>query len=531
MISPIDVVSLIWALVGLVAASSLAIYLWRRPDASVRIRHKESEMELGRPISQPSLPAQRPQLPPGTAESESPPSEIGTPPAATEVQEKSRFAQAYKLLTSGQYEQGIRLLEEEVREESEIGKQVSLIAFGQYLAAEKGIEKALDDLRRTAGAHPGVFDAQLWLGEALARTASPDEAEEVLLRAYSIAASDTDRATALVWRARDSDDPSENIAIAEDLLVRSQALVGSEARSRVYARAGKLFLEAQPPDRARGLALYELAIHLAPADSSLRFEVAHALSDAGAEPGALLHYSDLLARDSTHDSAFNNFGVSASNLGMKAISVDSYKRAEMLGNTLAAANLAWVLINAGFLGDARAQLEPHVKNPQAHRNVLGALGGLAKKRDEEEGRRESILKQARQTALVRREMGISVASGVVLGPEVSGTYVDDSNHLQITVVPTGAATGVLQTQGAVWDLAGRVVGAAVAFMWATHRDKDNLLSSLWTKHGNGLFVKVGEDLRGYTYEGNDYQEDPANFLSFREWRFYAIAGTCRLKGT
>jgi len=299
------VASIIWAAAGFVAAISVAIYLWRRPDSSVRLRHKESELQIG-PTSSPTTSSLQPAqlLPSVTAEPEGPAEGSGGPPAAKEVAEESRFGEAYQLLITGNYEDGIRLIEEEARTEKDLVKQLSWIAFGQYLAAERGSQKALEDLRKMASDHQDVFEIQFRLGAALVRSGSPSEAEEALLHAYSIASSDEDRARALNWWAAESPIPSRNAQTAKELLDRSRSLSSASARSTVYARAARLYLKADPPGVAHAFALYELALTLTPADTSLRFDVAYAFADSKAPAAAFLHYTDLVERDTHHDGGF-----------------------------------------------------------------------------------------------------------------------------------------------------------------------------------------------------------------------------------
>ena len=208
---------------ALVGVSFLGLYLLRRPLASFRLRHKDSELEI-RP-SQPQIPqlVEAQASPPEVREPEHPsptPSNVVT---GAELQSESRFDRAFKLLDSGEYGEGIKLMEEEARSEPDLEKQVSLIAYGQQLAAARGSQAALDDLRRNAREHQGVFDAQFWLAIALENLGVGEEARAAYLQAYKSATSDGDRATALISRTQGGSltQPEAIRAGAELLLLKS----------------------------------------------------------------------------------------------------------------------------------------------------------------------------------------------------------------------------------------------------------------------------------------------------------------------
>jgi tetratricopeptide (TPR) repeat protein len=512
------IASIIWAVAGLVLAFSVAIYLWRRPDSSLQLRHKDSELNITPVVNPHHSPSESPQSVPATVD----PGELrdgsSDPPAATEVKKESRFGEAYQLLVTGKYEEGMVLLEEEAREERDPVKQFSVIAFGQYVAAEKGSEKALDDLRRLASDHQGIFEIQLWFGAALTSVGSREEADKILLHAHSIAGSDEDRATALSWWASESPDPLRNGQIAQELLDRSKGLSDSRARSRVYARAARLYLKTEPPAEAPAYALYELALTLAPADTDLRFDVAHAFADSGAPSAAFLHYTDLAEREANNNGALNNLGVAASNLGLESIAVEHYIRSEQLGNTLATANLAWKLIDAGFLKEARTRLETQAVKPDVHTNVLEALGRLAKRAETDRQQRETILKKAKRVSSVRSEIGNALANGISLGPDTSGLYEANNARLRITILPDGTVTGELTSFFSNWTLSGRVLGIGILLSWQSMAKKEDYIGTLFSKKGHGVFIVTADRLRGFTYEGEN-QLDPSALSSLEEWSF------------
>jgi tetratricopeptide (TPR) repeat protein len=486
-----------------------------------RIQARGVGLEMTPP--QPQVPARTEGLtsPPATREPDQLPPAPPDVAATADVEAESRFVRACDLLRSGKYADGIKLMEEEARTKP-VAQQVALLAFGRHLAAVKGSKAALDDLRRTAQEHQGIFEAQLWLGIALEDLGMREDACAEFLQAYGAAVSDEDRASALIWRARSRGRAQcETITVVAELLERSRTLKEHEAQSRIYASAAELFLNSDPPDFDRAFALYELAVQLAPTNNSLRFDLAYAYGQQDAHAAAFLQYKNLVDREPDNGMAANNLGAAATSLGLPSIGVDYYKRAEDLGNTLATANLAWKLINMGFLQEARARLRPKLDISGVHRNVLEALGGLARTESEDETKSKDILKAVEKIRAFRARLGEGLASGVVAGPEAGGDYSDGVAFLRVAVSPPKAVKGDLRTGGEIWDLSGSVLGPALLVQWEEREregEKAWVYSLVPRKKGHGLFIVEGESLAGFTYEG-PHSADPSMAPELKEWDF------------
>ena len=347
-----------------------------------------------------------------------------------------------------------------------------------------------------------------------------EEAEAAFSQAFKTATSDEDRASALNWRAQGrSRAQREVIRVVREMLEGSRVLKEHTALSRIYASAAMLLLESEPPDLDRSFALYELAVELAPADNSRRFDLAYAYAEKDAPTAAFLQYDIVIQRDPENQGALNNLGVAASNLCLESLAVDYYKRAEDLGNTLAAANLAQKLIGAGFLQEARTHLEPKVGLPDMHRDVLEALGALARRQAQDETKSKDILKAAQKTRAVRVRIGKGLASGILLSPDAGGIYTDGAATLKVTFSNSDSVTAELITGGQTWDLSGSVVGPAILVSWERRKPEGE---EAWVrilageKKGHGVFVLDGELFAGFTYEG-DRKVDPSTASNLKEW--------------
>jgi tetratricopeptide (TPR) repeat protein len=72
-------------------------------------------------------------------------------------------------------------------------------------------------------------------------------------------------------------------------------------------------------------------------------------------------------------STWNNIGSARQALQLSAKAATSYRRAIDREETMAMSNLAYMLLNAGFLPEAQAICDAAFKLPDYHKNVLGAV--------------------------------------------------------------------------------------------------------------------------------------------------------------
>ncbi len=97
----------------------------------------------------------------------------------------------------------------------------------------------------------------------------------------------------------------------------------------------------------------------------------------------LHYYQELLTLDPENNMAHNNLGVTYKELGHVFSSVEQYRRAEKLGETLSAANLAFLFINNGFEEEARELISWAQSEENTHQNVGNAQYALQSSIDAE----------------------------------------------------------------------------------------------------------------------------------------------------
>lgn len=150
----------------------------------------------------------------------------------------------------------------------------------------------------------------------------------------------------------------------------------------------------------------ERALELKPDSAQARFDLAYGYSKAGLENHALYHYGlHLRMRDNAD--AWNNLGVSAVSHRLLIRGIEAYQTAHRAGNTLATSNLAYALLQAGFLSEATALCVEGLKRPNPDPRLLEAKAQCDRARAVEGEKEEKVLEGTTRRRSVLRRMGRS----------------------------------------------------------------------------------------------------------------------------
>jgi len=144
---------------------------------------------------------------------------------------------------------------------------------------------------------------------------------------------------------------------------------------------------------------YQKALELAPNNTSLMFDSAYNYCEVEEElkdVGAFI-YKKLLYVSPDNSGALNNLGVAYKNLNLDLKSVNTYKLGFEKGSTLAASNIAYLLINNGFKDEALEYLNKAKDlEEETHDNIFSATTHLNNKARKEKEDEEKILKKAQK---------------------------------------------------------------------------------------------------------------------------------------
>ncbi len=154
--------------------------------------------------------------------------------------------------------------------------------------------------------------------------------------------------------------------------------------------------------------LTERLLQLHPDDVESRFSLAYKYSQADQNELSLFHYLKI-PYPNRAAGTWNNLGVQFDHCDLPSKSVDAYRTAEGLGETLAMSNLAQKLINAGFLKEADEICNRAIKIKDYHKNVGQAISRIKAIPDEEQNKGKQVLDKAKPLSEFFRDYGRAAA--------------------------------------------------------------------------------------------------------------------------
>ena len=253
-------------------------------------------------------------------------------------------------------------------------------------------------------------------------TANPRNSKtlEMLARAYEYFKDFGEAARTYESAARESQEESEEIhllgsaSVAQAKAGESEAALATIDRMRTISDPGgqdellmlqvlRKIAEWQKIDQDY-LAAMERIAEIDPGLTDVLFSLAYKYAETGSNDLALFHYLRIPDAERSA-STWNNLGVSFDNRSLPAKSVDAYRRAKEMGETLAMSNMAYKLMGAGFLREAQDECDAALKVPDYHMNIGLAISHLRGLPEEEDTKLEDILKKAKPVSGFYRHLG------------------------------------------------------------------------------------------------------------------------------
>lgn len=391
-----DLANLLFAiaavLAGLLAAALLVIGVWKPHllKRGFRWRYKDFEAELHGAVAAATEEGTHSIAPTDGSAVQPPPS--AEKPASIETSDESQSA--YDLLITGRkYEEALEQLRRENAGVSESDERIESEALFYYFGFREGFTRAFGDLEKLAEANPSSFGAHFWRSRVLEEVGQPAQALTAVRKAYSLARTASERVTAVIQEA-------DLLVVTGSSQLDAARVIGKELaategpadRGKIFKAIADLFKAMDPPDKPAVLMMLEAAVYYNPTDRDLLFEAAYQCGESSAEDLALFHYAHLLRIDPAHGTALNNAGVAAERLELPITGVRYYKRAEQEGESLASANLAFGLLKAGFIDEARSRLDEAREKfgNSVHSNVIRHIGTAAASETDEANKRKDI---------------------------------------------------------------------------------------------------------------------------------------------
>lgn len=275
-------------------------------------------------------------------------------------------------------------------------------AFREYNRLRFGKGGSLADLTALAGAHSRSSGTLAYLAkgfvhyqehakaattfEAAAKEAPDDESQRLLGQAAAehARAGATNAALAIINEMKSRVEKSGNGELLLLKVLRELAGIAKE-------------------DEAT-LALMERIVEVDSGDSDARFSLAYKHSECGNHGLALLHYLGI-PHQQRRAWAWNNLGVEFGELSLPAKSVDAFRTAGEMGQSLAMSNLAKRFTSAGFLREAQKECDRALTIENYHPNVGHALARLKELPDEENETEAELLRKSKPKSNFYRQLG------------------------------------------------------------------------------------------------------------------------------
>ena len=134
----------------------------------------------------------------------------------------------------------------------------------------------------------------------------------------------------------------------------------------------------------------EKLVQIKPDDHELLFNAAYAESEAALSPLSVCNYSTLTNLNNNDSTAWNNFGVCASEFKLNTIAYDFYQKSKELGNTLAYANLGYKFIETGFHKHALELANEAIQKEDTHQNTYSLINKIETDRSSEKAKWNEI---------------------------------------------------------------------------------------------------------------------------------------------
>lgn len=273
--------------------------------------------------------------------------------------------------------------------EQRLKTEASYLAF-RFEKGDAGAQKQLQLLEEKAKQYPSALAAiKRADAECYVFADSHDSAVSIFEEAARISPTDLDRASNLASAAdarMKIGQSSEGRALILDALTsinsRDAQAVLYDKLASMYAKANDTQSQALMLEKVAGCRVNSKEAH---------FNAAYAYANAGDNRLAAWHYSKALEIDAKYGMALNNLGVCFTQLKAPALAFGVYRKAADLGETLAAANLANILMDAGATHEADEVLAKARETKDYHKNVNNALVRLQTIRTESLQLRDQII--------------------------------------------------------------------------------------------------------------------------------------------
>lgn len=395
-----------------------------------------------------------------------------------------------------QLEEAFDKLQDSEEEDTKKLQNKAAYLFFRYSLGDTSALGELQDLAKQSE----VSNAYVWIGECYRKSGDFEKAAEAFELSGQSDQTDEERADTVVSLALCLFEAGKQEEACARIIQELQKVTVPDAVYTLYKLLASLYKLTEERE-LQTLAL-EKALEIRPNDTSLLFDVAYAYGQTELRHLEVLHYNTLLQFAPNEPGALNNLGVCYEHLQMPILSVKFFKKAAELDHTLAAANLAYRSMGAGFTEEARQILDKARQQPEVHPNVGRALATLSEKEKKESESEKSFLSAAREQQKFLRSFAEAY---FIETPDCPG--FDDEwifpDGCKVTISQTGAGIeaewenteGVYRLEGHVSNWAAKITISEMSVLGHKHGEDS---------HGWAYLSPDGNQLHIMTLKKNEH---------------------------
>jgi tetratricopeptide (TPR) repeat protein len=300
--------------------------------------------------------------------------------------------------------------------------KVSWDAFYEHRLIFWGKGGSLETLKKLSKDNPTNSKVHSFLGMGYREYDDFDQASKSFKLAADVADSVSQKIKSLA-ECIDSLDKAGKQDEARKIALEMKKLMSEDEDSKTQVLKALRAFSENNNDADSFLGLTEQYLSLCPDDIGARFDLAYKYSKNSLDELSLMHYLKIptLERKSA---TWNNLGVQFDHFKLVKKSVEAYRRAEKMGETLAMNNLAQKLINAGFITEAEEICTKAIGIDDYHKNIGHSISRIKNLPEEEAKKEAETIEKAKPISEFYKYYGYALTqdelpdySGLIQGPD------------------------------------------------------------------------------------------------------------------
>lgn len=359
---------------------------------------------------------------------ESPPEDNTDDNLPNDSWDRNQFEYAYLMAIFSRNDERIKLVKESYQNRVSISaeERAEWLAYTELWSIKWGTEGSIDQIQNVLKSFPENSRIIENLAEAFSKFGDYNRSALTYLEGaarVSEAESRNLRGLAAIEYARDG-----NLPTAFNILDGLRSSFDGDQESFILYVISEI-ATIMKDDELHASAM-ERKASIRPDDTDNRFNLAYKYSELNYNEISLYHYLQIPS-GKRNSVTWNNIGVAYQNFSAPSKSIEAYRRSAESGETLAMSNIAYKFMGAGFLDEARSQIQEALKNPDPHRNIGEAMSRIKDIPGEEGKSVDEAIEKAKTRLVILKELSESIVKPNIKTLPSTWTAPDCKLHVSI----------------------------------------------------------------------------------------------------